>query len=337
MRQITRQSAARHDDEIRLESFDLNLLRVLDALLVAHSVSGAARQLDLSQPAASAALARLRECLRDPLLVRRGNRMAPTPLAEQLRPRVARIIEEIGEALSSAARFDPVTTARHFRIGANDYTTLVLLVPLAQRLQRLAPRATLEILPCDTLPDTALVTREMDLIVADRWSLRGVRDLETLFREYFVSIARADHPRLSQRPTLKEFLDEGHALISPRGVTPGVVDYALEALGHTRRVALTVPHYVVAPVVVARTDLVMTLPRRVADCFEGAYGLRTFRPPLALEGFDVVMASHPRSIAERPVQWLKEIMRVVAADVAKAGLRQNKLGWNQGSRGVSGA
>ena len=151
-----------------------------------------------------------------------------------------------------------------------------------------------------------------------------MRELETLFREYFVSIARADHPRLSRRPTLKEFLDEGHALISPRGVTPGVVDYALEALGHTRRVALTVPHYVVAPIVVACTDLVMTLPSRVADCFKGAYGLRTFRPPLALEGFDVVMASHPHSSSERPVQWIKEVMRVVASDVGKAGLRERR-------------
>jgi DNA-binding transcriptional LysR family regulator len=314
MPQISRRKTTRRRDGLSLQSFDLNLLRVLDALLETRSVSGAARRLDLSQPATSAALSRLREALHDPILVRSGNRMAATPLAQELRPRLARIFEDLGDALSAAATFNPVTTERRFRIGANDYAALVLLVPLAQRLRRLAPRATLEILPCDPVSDTGLVTREMDLVVADRWSLRGNPNLETLFHESFVSIARADHPRLSRRPTLKEFLNEDHALISPRGVTPGVLDYALEALSHTRRVALTTPHYLVAPIIVAHTDLILTLPRRVADCFAGIYGLRTFRPPVRLEGFDVVLAFHPRSVVEPPVQWLRQIIAAVAAE-----------------------
>jgi DNA-binding transcriptional LysR family regulator len=326
MPQIPRRSAARHHDGVNLESFDLNLLRALDALLVARSVSGAARRLELSQPATSAALARLRDALHDPVLVRNGNQMVATPLAEELRPRIARILEDIGDALSTAAKFDPVTTERRFRIGANDYAALVLLVPLVQQLRHLAPRATLEILPCDRAPDIALVTRELDLVVADWWTVRGIRGLETLFHESFVSIARADHPRLSQRPTLEEFLDEDHALISTQGVSPGVLDAALEALGHTRRVALTVPHYLVAPIIVAHTDLIMTLPRRVADRFAGVHSLRTFPPPVALEGFNVVMALHPRSVVEPAIQWLMQITRAVAADIGKTGPHKRKTG-----------
>src|SRR5262245_35834507 len=305
MAQISRRRAPRHH-RARLESFDLNLLRVLDALLAAGTVSGAARRLDLSQPATSAALSRLRTALRDPVLVRKGNRMVATPLAEELRPRLGRILRDIGDALSAATAFDPATTERHFRIGANDYATLVLLAPLTQRLRQLAPRATLEILPYDAEPDAGLISHELDLVVADGWMLRGVHDLETLFHESFVSIARSDHPRLSRRPALTEFLAEDHALISFRGVTPGVVDSALGALGHTRRVALTVPHYLVAPMIVARTDLIMTLPSRVADAFAHYHVLRSFRPPIKLEGFDVVMAFHPRSTAEAPVEWLKK-------------------------------
>jgi DNA-binding transcriptional LysR family regulator len=319
MPQIRRQRASLGGDRAGLEIFDLNLLRVLDALLAARSVSGAARQLDLSQPATSAALSRLRAALRDPVLVRNGNRMVATPLAEELRPRITRILGDIGDALSAAAAFDPVTTERHFRIGANDYAALVLLAPLAQRLRRLAPRATLEILPYDNEPESGLITREMDLVVADRWTLRGMRDLETLFRESFVSIARADHPRLSRHPTLQEFLDEDHALISSHGVTPGVVDAALGALGRARRVALTVPHYLVAPMIVARTDLIMTLPRRIADSLPHAHGLRKFRPPVRLEGFDVAMAFHPRSNAEAPIQWLKQVLRALVVDMGKPG------------------
>jgi DNA-binding transcriptional LysR family regulator len=297
---------------------------VLDALLVARSVSGAARRLDLSQPATSAALARLRQTLGDPLLVRSGNQMVATPLADELQHRITRVLEDIGLALHTAATFEPATTQRRFRIGANDYAALVLLVPLAERLRKLAPRATLEILPGDSVLNTgldaALASRELDLIVADRWSLRGIRSTEPILRETFVSVARADHPRLSRRVTLEEFLAEDHALISPRGVVPGVLDHALEALGRTRRVALTVPHYLVAPVIVAHTDLIMTLPRRIGESFARAHHLRTFAPPVTLDGFDVVMAFHPRSVAEPPIQWLEGMMRAVAIDIDKTGL-----------------
>src|SRR5262245_29635839 len=157
--------------QIDLASFDLNLLRVLDALLDSRSVSDAARRLGLSQPATSAALARLRQTLHDPLLVRAGNRMRSTPLAEELRPKLARILSEVTGALGAATRFDPTTTERRFRIGANDYGALVVMAPLAHRLRRTAPRATLEIMPCDGGVDAGLAAREIDLAVADRWTL----------------------------------------------------------------------------------------------------------------------------------------------------------------------
>jgi DNA-binding transcriptional LysR family regulator len=319
MARIGKTKPTRDYREMNLESFDLNLLRVLDALLVARSVSGAARRLDLSQPATSAALARLRHALADPLLVRSGNQMVTTPLAEELRPRVARVLEEIGQTLNAAATFDAATTRRRFRIGANDYTALVLLGPLVARLRQLAPHAILEILPCDGMlnagVEAALATRELDVAITDRWSLRGIRTAEEIFQETFVSIARADHSRLGRRVTLDQFLAEDHALISPRGVAPGNLDHALEALGRSRRVALTVPHYVVAPMIVAHTDLIMTLPRRIAESFARAHRLRTFAPPVKLDGFDVVMAFHPRAHAEPQIQWLKSLIHAVAAQI----------------------
>src|SRR4051794_7880413 len=263
MLQIPKGDNARRRNHEKLAAFDLNLLRVFDALLISGSVSAAASRLNLSQPATSAALARLRKSFGDPLFVRNGNRMVATSLAQELRPRVAHILQEIGEALSSSAHFTAATTSRRFRIGANDYATLVLLAPLAQRFQREAPRATLEIMPLTATPQTGLDTRELDLVIADRWYARDIRDLETLFHETYVSVARVDHPRLSRKPSLEEFLSAEHALISSYGSIPGVVDHALEAMGRTRRIALTVPHYVVAPSVVLRTNLIMTLPRRV--------------------------------------------------------------------------
>jgi DNA-binding transcriptional LysR family regulator len=299
-------------DGLKFASFDLNLLRVFDALLATRSVSSAAARLGLSQPATSSALARLRKTIGDPLLVRNGNRMVATSLAEELRPRIARALADIEVALSSATRFDPLNSVRRFRVGANDYAALVLLAPLVKRLQQTAPHATLEVLPLSQSSPAELDTRELDLIIADRWHLREVRNLETLFQESFVSIARIDHPRLSQNPTLKEFLREGHALISAQGSVPGIVDYALEAQGHFRRVVLTVPHYLAAPIMVSQSDLIMTLPSRIVKLLSDTHALRTFAPPIAVSNFDIVMAFHSRSPSEPATRWLMDAVRAVS-------------------------
>ena len=318
MERISEKSRSRAREAVDVAGFDLNLLRVLDALLDERSVSAAARRLDLSQPATSAALTRLRIALNDPILVRHGNAMLPTPLAEELRPRVARVLSDVGEVLGTVAFFDPATTARSFRIGANDYATSVLLAPLAQRLRGAAPHATLELFALDEDPEARLSSREFDLIITTGQSQSATRDREVLFEESFVSIARADHPRLSKRPTLKEFVREDHALISSRGISRGAVDAALEASGQRRRVALTLPHFVVAPLVIAQTDLILTLPRRVAERYLGAEsGLRLFKTPVATGNFDVAMVSHPRSVGDPPVQWLKQLIRSVVADMDK--------------------
>ncbi len=318
MPRMSRKHAPARDKKVTLESFDLNLLRTLDALLATRSVTRAAQSLELSQPATSAALSRLRQYLGDPILVRSGNQMTATAVAEELRPRIARILEDVRDALVAAATFEPARTTRRFRIGANDYASQVLLAPLARRLREEAPHAILEILSCDITPEVSLVTREFDLVVSDRWGLRDIRGVEKLFQESFVCIARAGHPRLSRRPTLKQYLAEDHALISARGVTPGNVDDALEASGLTRRVALTLPHYLVAPTVVAHTDLILTLPRRVAALFARNRRLRMFMPPFPLRGFDVVMAFHPRSAREPSIQWFMQLLRGVTRSVQGA-------------------
>lgn len=299
-------------------TLDLNLLRVLDALLSAGSVSAAARRLDLSQPAISAALARLRTALQDPLLVRSGNRMRPTALARELAPRVVHILADIGDALNVAARFAPASTQRRFRIAANDYASMLLLAPFAGRFRSLAPRATLEILPLGEAPHEALADRQIDLAIADGWSLRAASRRSRLFHEDFVGVARADHPRLGEQVSLADFLAEDHALVSMRGLSPGVLDRRLASRGMTRRVALTLPHFLAAPAVVAHSDLVMLLPWRVAAAFAKSHALRLFDAPLPLKGFDVVMAYDPRAESDPPLKWLRKELADCATQVAGA-------------------
>ncbi len=303
-------------NELQLERFDLNLLRVLDALLTERQVSAAGRRLGLSQPAVSSALARLRKILGDPLLTRVGNGMALTPLAVELQPRVARALDDIGSALSAAITFDPASTRRVFRIGADDYASVVLLAPLAARLRRESPHATLEIWPFEDMFEERLALRDWDLAVTDQWALRAWRHCDPLLHEDFVSIARADHPRLGDIVSLEQFLAEEHALVSRRGVTSGVVDASLLNT-QRRRVALTVPHYFAASAMIAATDLVMTLPRRVAERVYAQAPVRRFETPMALQGFDVAAAHHPRSAGDAGIRWLRQVMQEVAAEVSR--------------------
>lgn len=298
---------------VDLRSFDLNLLRVLDALLDTQHVSKAARHLNLSQPATSAALARLRNVLGDTLLVRTGNRMFRTTFAEQLRPKVRQLLAEVEQTLRAPIEFSPATSERLFRIAANDYAVAAIISPLLEDLQKKAPQTRVEVVPFEDDFDRRLHQDRYDVAIRDRWSMRSWRYLETLFREDYVCIARKGHPRLSPKPTLKEFLAEGHVLISPAGRASGVVDKALAQQKRERRVAVTLPHFLAAPAVVARTDYVMTIARSVALRLAPIYKLQVFAPPLSLDGFEVAMAWHPRGIGDAGVNWLIEQVRLCAS------------------------
>jgi DNA-binding transcriptional LysR family regulator len=294
---------------VDLDRFDLNLLRVLDVLLEERQVSAAARRLGLSQPAVSSSLARLRTALEDPLLTRAGNGMRLTPLALELQPRVRRALDELVLALNAATSFDPQRTRRVFRVGADDYSTVVLLAPMIARLRREAPQATLEIWPFEGPFEERLAMRDWDLAVTDHWSLHGWQHREVLLDETFVSLARHDHPRLDGTVSLEQFLAEDHALISHRGRTPGVVDGGLDRLARRRRVMLTLPHYLAAGPVIARSDLLVTLPRRIAARVCETDGLRRFETPLQIAGFEVAAAYHPRSAGDPAIAWLRQMLR----------------------------
>ncbi|MCX8995709.1 LysR family transcriptional regulator [Rhizobiaceae bacterium BDR2-2] len=296
-----------------ISRIDFNLLKVLDALLSETSVSGAAQRLGLSQPATSAALSRLRRVTGDLLLVRRGNLMVPTARAEELRPRVARLVDEIAQTLQQPVAFDPMTSHRRFRVIANEYATLVLMAPLALRLRETAPNVTLEVLPFDPRFEERLAAQDCDLVVGHRDFLGPARRTEALFTETWVSIARADHPRLGAKVTLDAFLAESHAMVTSTGRAEGNVDRALARIGRERTVALTLPHFLVAPEVIARSDLVMTLPHCVASTFAETWPLRLFPPPLDLAGFEVALVRHPRSVGDPPVDWLRREIDAVCA------------------------
>jgi DNA-binding transcriptional LysR family regulator len=296
----------------------LNLLVALDALLAEHSVTRAARRLRLSQPAASHALARLRELLGDPLLVRSGSRMMLTPRAEALSPKVRAALDAVSLALESGQKFDPARETRPFKLAGADFAQVGILPGLAARLAKEAPL--IDVLVHPTTEDLhGLVSRgEIDLALGPirTTGIGASLKEEPLFEERFVCIVREGHELTKKRLTLERYVEARHAMIAPRGRAGGIVDEVLTRMGLARRVAMRLPHFLVAPHVVASSDLVLTLPERIARLYEAELPIVLVRPPLELPGFTVSMVWHDRSDAAPAHAWIRRVIREVAMAVA---------------------
>jgi DNA-binding transcriptional LysR family regulator len=310
--------AIMHAAHASLAAVDLNLVLALDALLAERHVTRAAARLGITQSAASHALARLRDLLGDPVLVRgpRGT-MLPTPRAAALAPAVHRILSDLAAVLRGDATFDPATARRSFQIGTSDYLELVLLPRLVERLSRIAPNIDVWIHNLDDQGDDALAAGTLDVVIGPpRGTARPAGTYEkVLFDESFTCVMRAKHPLADAKLTLPRYCSAAHVLVAPRGTPGSLVDDALHALGRTRRIAAAVPHFLVVPHLIASSDLIATLATRVANTFADALDLVTMPPPLSLPKFQMAVAWHERSHDDPPHRWLREQLLAVAADV----------------------
>ena len=316
---------------MQLSAIDLNLLVALDALLQEGSVTRAGQRIGLSQPAMSRALSRLRELFDDPILVRRGGAMQPTPRAERLRPRVKHVLEQISDALFEEEPFDPATCHRLFTIAASDYCGLLVLPRLMARLGEVAPGIEVRIRPQSELSAAArttggkqggpgpshgrliagLLDGSLDLAMGTFLSVPETIARGQLFEDGFVCAVRRGHPLAGKRLTLKRFCQFGHVLVTSPSDGPGVVDVALAARGLERRVAVRVPHFSVAPAVVAETDFITTLAEKIAErCTQD---LSLFRPPIDLARFPVSVLWNPLAERDAGLMWLRDLLSEVTA------------------------
>lgn len=311
------------DAHCGLAGVDLNLLVTLDALLTERHVTRAARRLGLTQPATSHALARLRKMFNDPLLVRGpGGVLQPTPRAEALVPTIHRAITELAAAVRAPATFDPASARRTFWLGASDFVEMVLLPTLAARLGQLAPGIDLRVLVEPDNAPAALARGSLDVVLSPPLPEYASGCYQrALFDERFTCVVRRGHPAAARRLTLARFCELDHLLIAPRGMPGSFVDNALAALNRKRRVALTVPHFMVAPHVVAHTDLILTLPSRLAELFAQSLGLVILPPPLEIPGFSMHMVWHERTHYDPGHRWLREQFAAVAQPAASRPLK----------------
>lgn len=309
-----------HDVYGDLAGIDLNLVLALDALLAERHVTRAAKRLGITQPAASHALGRLRELFDDPLLVRAaGGRMAPTPRADQLAPQVHKLLVELAGVLRVAS-FDPATARRTFRICANDYTALVLLPRLAARIARVAPGIDLWVHAFAGWPDAELAAGGIDAVIGPPRGAGGPagRYEHVLFDDTFTCLVRAAHPLAGARLTLARYCAAQHLLISPRGTPGSLVDDALAKLGKSRRVAMAVPHFLVVPYIIVASDLVATLPSRIASRFTETLDVVARPPPVDIPRFTLALAWHERNHHDAPHRWFREQLLAVAAELRVA-------------------
>jgi DNA-binding transcriptional LysR family regulator len=290
--------------EPRLAAIDLNLLVALDALLHEDSVTSAGRRIGLSQPAMSHALGRLRELLNDELLVRDGRRLQKTQLGTELAPTIRRLVTEIESTLLTRRLFDPKTSHRVFRMAANDYCGAVLLPMLLARMRKAAPNVVLDIYPQHGPPPVGELERgELDFVLGTYGRVAPPLVGRELFRETFMCALGNKHLR-AKKLTLRRYLELDHLLVANPGYGPGAVDAALGARGLRRRVAMRVPHFLVAPAIVAQTDLVLTSPRRLLEMAKSP-GVRVVPPPLSITGFAVQLAWHQRTNDDPGASWLR--------------------------------
>ena len=289
---------------------DFNLLVTLDVLLAEGSVARAARRLRLSPSAMSRALARLREVTGDPLLVRAGRGLVPSPRALEMRDRVARLVEESVAVLSPAKRLDPASLTRTFTLRTSDGFVENFGPRLLERIGAEAPGVRLHFLQ---KPDK------------DSGPLRdGSVDLETgliepgmgpelrsraLFRDRLVGVVREGHALSRGRMTLARYLGARHAGVSRRGGAQVLVEPALESLGVERRVVVVVGGFAAALALARESDLVATVPARHTEILRA--DLHTFRLPFELPDFAISLLWHPRMEGDQAHRWLRE--RVVEA------------------------
>lgn len=288
-----------------LRRLDLNLLLTLDVLLAEHNVTRAAERLHYSQPSVSVHLAKLREIFGDPLLLPGPRGMRPTARAESLRKPLRQALAALEAAVAPSSPFDPTQADHTWRVAATDYGESTIVLPALATLRAAAPGTRLAVL--DMVPASiARQAEQSEIDLAFHTSDGAPPGLRrrALFTERYVLVGRAGHPRLKRRPTLAQFAELEHVMVSPDGGGfIGVTDTALAAAGATRRVVLSVPHFLFVRAVLERTDLVAMLPERLVRDMET---LEVVQAPVEVPGYEMSMLWHERAHRDPAHQWLRE-------------------------------
>ena len=294
-----------------MSRLDLNLLRVLTAIDDKRSVSGAAVALERSQPSVSAALGRLRAFFADPLFVRSGNLMQPTPRAMEILGPVREVLARIGTEIVSSPTADPASSHQPIVLALSDVGEVVFLPTLLPELRRLAPQASVRSvsLPAEDVA-AGLEAGSIDLALGYFPDLKRHNFFQqTLFTDSFVCLLRKDHPVSASRLTLRQFLELEHAVIRAESRTEEVIERFLARKRIQRRVVLTTPHFASVVPIVESSDLVVTVPEPLARYYVSvSANVRRVKPPFAAPRIDLRQSWHRKFHHDTRNRWLRALM-----------------------------
>jgi DNA-binding transcriptional LysR family regulator len=301
-------------NEIDLPRADLNLLVLFEAVMRERHVGRAAARLNLTASAVSHGLGRLRRLLNDPLFLRTPKGVVPTERAEELAEPIAEILARVRGVVAMAKPFDPMTSSRRFIIGAPDAIAAVLAREVLDAIKPIGPGIGIGLRhllvgrgrSSGRAWDDAvsiLEAREIDLAILPLEEVPARFAARVLFREDFVAVFRSGHP-FAADPSLEHYCALRHLLVSQTGHFVGFVDEALEKLRRTRHVAVTVPNFMMGLAVLAESDLIGAMPRRLATTYGARFGLATAELPLPSVSNDIRLVVPKSATMDAGIAWL---------------------------------
>lgn len=301
---------------MHISRVDLNLLVVFETVYTQGSISKAANVLSLSQPAVSHALARLRDVYDDALFVRQGRRMAPTPLARQIRPDVQQGLAALQQTLRGPLAFDPGTAQKTFHLGMRDVVESALLPELAMRFEATAPLIQWSAIQVARRElEVELATGRLDLAFDVLLPLGPRVNHQKILADRYVVVAKKRHPGLRGGLTLEKYLNAKHIAVSSRRSGPAIEDFELSRLGFRRNVAMRCQHFFVAWKTVSQSEYLLTVPEAFAAQHASYHDLKQYELPVELPPLAIHMYWHESAESDAANAWLrKQIVTMTEAE-----------------------
>ncbi|KFL46793.1 LysR-family transcriptional regulator [Sphingobium sp. ba1] len=302
---------------MRFKGLDLNLLVAFDALMVDRSVSRAAQRVNLSQPAMSNALSRLRAYFGDDLLIAHNKRMYPTPFAETLIPQVQAALATMESVVATSRHFDPATSSRTFRVMTSDYIATAVLFPMITRLASAAPGVRVELLLPSQRRIELLDNGNIDLLITLEAYLTPELPSDFLLEDRYWLVGRADHPALVEGITLETMQAYEHVMVAiGEERLPSFGDAYLDRIGIQRRVAMTAPNFAMLPWLLQETDWLTLMQGRLAHLMQRNFAIKIVPPPVPIPPLVEMAQYHVTRSNDPGLRWLIDTIRAQAADTA---------------------
>lgn len=292
---------------MHISRVDLNLFTVFEAIYTEGSVTRASQKLNLTQPAISHALGRLREMFDDPLFIRQGHTMVSTPLARNMIDPVRRALRGLEVTLNGLDRFDPATTPKQFKLALRDVLEATILPPLVKNVSRTAPLVDIAASQVDRRAlESELAAGTLDAAIDVLLPLSNDILRTRIDQDTTVVVARKGHPAIDGSIDIDTYLKQDHILTSSRRKGLGLQDFELSRFGMERRIRLRCQHYFAACRVVSQTDLILTMPERYARIANLQFDNQILPFPLEVPAFDVFLYWHSNVDNDPANRWLRE-------------------------------